>query len=85
MPTGSTLTPPAPTGPTLAPYAPDAGTPVRPRARACELKAVTAEQVQTVARKYLVDTHLTVAVLDPQPIGKGQRRMPRPQGGGDVR
>jgi len=28
---------------------------------------------------------LTVAVLDPQPIGKGQRRMPRPRGGGDVR
>jgi zinc protease len=50
-----------------------------------KLKAVTAEQVQAVARKYLVDTNLTVAVLDPQPMGKGQRRMPRPQGGGDVR
>ena len=50
-----------------------------------KLMAVTAEQVQTAARKYLVDAHLTVAVLDPQPIGKGQRRMPRPQGGGDVR
>jgi zinc protease len=50
-----------------------------------KLKAVTAEQVQTVARKYLVDTNLTVAVLDPQPIGKGQRRVPRPRGGGDVR
>jgi len=50
-----------------------------------KLMAVTAEQVQTVARKYLVDAHLTVAVLDPQPIGKGQRRMPRPRGGGDVR
>src|SRR3989344_5071835 len=50
-----------------------------------KLKAVTAEQVQTVARKYLVDAHLTVAVLDPQPMGKGQRRMPRPRGGGDVR
>jgi len=50
-----------------------------------KLKAVTAEQVQTVARKYLVDARLTVAVLDPQPIGKGQRRMPRPRGGGDVR
>ena len=50
-----------------------------------KLKAVTAEQVQTVARKYLVDARLTVAVLDPQPIGKGQRRMPRPRGGSDVR
>jgi zinc protease len=50
-----------------------------------KLKAVTAEQVQAVARKYLVDTNLTVAVLDPQPMGKGQRRMPPPRGGGDVR
>jgi len=50
-----------------------------------KLKAVTAEQVQSVARKYLVDTNLTVAVLDPQPMGKGQRRMPPPRGGGDVR
>ena len=50
-----------------------------------KLMAVTAEQVQTVARKYLVDARLTVAVLDPQPIGKGQRRLPRPRGGGDVR
>jgi zinc protease len=32
------------------------------------LQAVTAEQVQAVARKYLVDDRLTVAVLDPQPI-----------------
>lgn len=33
------------------------------------LKAVSAEQVQSVAAKYLVDDGLTVAVLDPQPIG----------------
>ena len=32
------------------------------------LKAVTAEQVQLVARKYLVDDHLTVAALDPLPM-----------------
>ena len=32
------------------------------------LKAVTAEQVQMVARKYLVRDNLTVATLDPQPI-----------------
>lgn len=33
-----------------------------------KLKAVTAEQVQAVARKYLLDDHLTVATLDPQPL-----------------
>jgi len=33
-----------------------------------KLKAVTAGQVQEAARKYLVDDHLTVAVLDPQPL-----------------
>lgn len=32
------------------------------------IRAVTAEQVQAVARKYLVDDRLTVAHLDPQPI-----------------
>lgn len=32
------------------------------------LQAVTAEQVQAVARKYLDDDKLTVATLDPQPI-----------------
>jgi zinc protease len=30
------------------------------------LKSVTAEQVQAVAKKYLIDDHLTVAVLEPQ-------------------
>jgi len=33
-----------------------------------KIKAVTAEQVREVARKYLVDDHLTVAALDPQPL-----------------
>ncbi len=33
-----------------------------------KLQAVTAEQVQAVARKYLTDDKLTVAVLDPQPM-----------------
>jgi zinc protease len=33
-----------------------------------KLKAVTPEQVQAVARKYLVDDGLTVAYLDPQPL-----------------
>jgi zinc protease len=32
------------------------------------VKAVTAEQVQQVASKYLVAKNLTVAVLDPLPI-----------------
>jgi zinc protease len=31
------------------------------------LRAVTPEQVQAVARKYLIDDYLTVAVLEPQP------------------
>jgi len=32
------------------------------------IRAVTPEQIQQVANKYLVDDRLTVAVLDPQPI-----------------
>jgi zinc protease len=32
------------------------------------IKAVTPEQIQAVAREYLIDDHLTVAVLEPQPI-----------------
>jgi zinc protease len=35
-----------------------------------KLKLVTPEQVQEVARKYLVDERLTVAYLDPQPISE---------------
>jgi zinc protease len=34
-----------------------------------KLKAVTAEQVREVAKKYLIDDALTVAYLDPQPVG----------------
>jgi len=34
------------------------------------LKTISAEQVQSVAAKYLVDDALTVAVLDPQPPGR---------------
>jgi len=33
-----------------------------------KLKAVTADQVQAVAKKYFSDDVLTIAVLDPQPI-----------------
>ena len=49
------------------------------------VNAVTAEQVQAVARKYLVDSNLTVAVLDPLPIDKAKRRRAPRMGGGDVR
>ena len=35
------------------------------------IRAVTAEQVQAVARKYLIDDRLTVAVLEPQPMAQG--------------
>jgi zinc protease len=35
-----------------------------------KLRAVTPEQVQAVAKKYLVDDRLTVATLDPQPINE---------------
>jgi zinc protease len=34
------------------------------------VSAVTPEQVQAVAKKYLVDADLTVAVLDPLPTDK---------------
>ena len=38
------------------------------------VNAITAAQVQAVARKYLVEDRLTVAVLDPQPMKAGKRR-----------
>jgi zinc protease len=38
-----------------------------------KLKAVTAAQVQEVARKYFRDEALTIAVLDPQPLDGTQR------------
>ena len=37
-----------------------------------KLQAVTAEQVQNVAKKYLQDDSLTVAILDPQPLENKQ-------------
>nr|WP_242508688.1 pitrilysin family protein [Rhodocyclus purpureus] len=42
-----------------------------------KLQSVSAEQVQAVARKYLDDDALTVAVLDPQPL-PAQAKAPRP-------
>lgn len=44
------------------------------------IRAVTAEQVQAVARKYLIDDRLTVAVLEPLPI-ESPRVMPAGGGG----
>lgn len=35
-----------------------------------KLNAVTAEQVQAVARKYLTDDALTIAILEPQPLSR---------------
>ena len=48
-----------------------------------KIKAVTAEQVRDVARKYLIDDHLTVAVLDPQPISDKERMRRMQHSGGD--
>ena len=40
-----------------------------------KLQAVTTEQVRDVAKKYLKDDTLTVAVLDPQPL---EQKAPTP-------
>ena len=54
--------------------------------RIARLKAVTAEQVQAVAKKYFIDDHLTVGTLDPQPLTEAQRfANPISIGGGNVR
>lgn len=44
-----------------------------------KLKAVTADQIRTVAEKYFNDDQLTVAVLDPQPLDQ-KRTAPEPAG-----
>jgi zinc protease len=44
-----------------------------------KLKAVTAEQVQTVAKKYFNDENLTIAVLDPQPLDN-KKPLKEPEG-----
>jgi zinc protease len=41
-----------------------------------KFKAVTAEQVRAVAQKYLIDDALTVAYLDPQPVGPRKPAAP---------
>lgn len=45
------------------------------------LKQITPEQIQAVARKYLVPEHLTVAVLDPQPMDGDASRAAAAAGG----
>jgi zinc protease len=45
-----------------------------------KLQQVTPEQVREVARKYLVDDGLTVAYLDPQPLGNAPARTAPPAG-----
>ncbi len=41
-----------------------------------KLRAVTADQVRAVAKKYLIDDALTVAYLDPQPVGDRKPAAP---------
>ena len=43
-----------------------------------KLRAVTAEQVQAVAKKYLLQDNLTVATLDPQPIDPNAKPKGKP-------
>jgi zinc protease len=45
-----------------------------------KMRAVTAEQVQAVAKKYLTDDSLTIAVLDPLPLE--QKKQQRASSGG---
>ena len=41
-----------------------------------KLKAVTAAQVQEVAKKYFVEDQLTIAYLDPQPLADKRPAAP---------
>jgi zinc protease len=43
-----------------------------------KLRAVTAEQVQAVAKKYLRQDNLSVATLDPQPIDPNAKPQGKP-------
>ncbi|MGO9445155.1 MAG: M16 family metallopeptidase [Thiobacillaceae bacterium] len=48
--------------------------------RVDKLRSITADEVKAAAAKILVDDHLTVAVLDPQPIEGNHHRAPLPGG-----
>ncbi len=43
-----------------------------------KIRAVTSEQVQAVAKKYLLKDHMTVATLDPQPIDPNAKPQGKP-------
>ena len=43
-----------------------------------KLKAVTSEQIQAVAKKYLIKDNMTVATLDPQPIDPNAKPQGKP-------
>ena len=43
-----------------------------------KLRAVTAEQVQAVAKKYLLQDNLTIATLDPQPLSPDAKPQGKP-------
>ena len=43
-----------------------------------KLKAITSEQIQAVAKKYLVKDNMTVATLDPQPIDPNAKPAGKP-------
>jgi zinc protease len=47
-----------------------------------QVSAITAEQVQAVARKYLVENTTTVAVLEPAALGREKPGLPMEQPGG---
>jgi zinc protease len=49
------------------------------------VQAVTARQVQRVAARYLIEDHLTVAVLDPLPLDPRKQRRAPDGGNDDVR
>jgi len=42
------------------------------------LKAITSEQIQAVAKKYLVKDNMTIATLDPQPIDPNAKPVGKP-------
>lgn len=43
-----------------------------------QLKAITSEQIQAVAKKYLIKDNMTIATLDPQPIDPNAKPVGKP-------